>query len=362
MSDFAFVVHPMDVENILQKFPFLGRLPHRVVEGCFRHLPPFRIARVKNITSRASGQTISGLYVVCPLTSRQMLSQPEPHVLKRIIGAGKLAQKAGVRIVGLGALTSVIGDAGISVSQALRIPVTTGNSLTVAMALEGAKKASSRLGIDVAEAEVVVIGATGSIGAVCAQLMARECRYMTLVARDRVKLSGLAKKILHDSGQAVRVTTDIPRALSRAHIVITVSSSAGDLVQPEYLVPGTVVCDVARPRDVSRRVAEERKDVLVIEGGLVEVPGEVSTDLDLGYPPNVTLACVAETMVLALEGKFESYTLGRELEVDKVEKISIWARKHGFCLAGLRSFDRAVTDEEIMWIKKNGRRKKAAGS
>ena len=40
-----------------------------------------------------------------------------------------------------------------------------------------------------------------------------------------------------------------------------------------------LVCDVARPRDVSWRVHQERDDVLVIEGGMVEVPGPV----DFGF-------------------------------------------------------------------------------
>jgi len=54
----------------------------------------------------------------------------------------------------------------------LAIGVTTGNSLTAATAVEGALAAATRMDIDPARARVAVLGATGSIGAVCCRLLA----------------------------------------------------------------------------------------------------------------------------------------------------------------------------------------------
>ena len=45
-------------------------------------------------------------------------------------------------------------------------------------------------------------------------------------------------------------------------------------------------------------------------------------------------------MILALEQRYESFTLGRDLTVAQVEEISKLADKHGFKLAGFRSFER----------------------
>ena len=64
-----------------------------------------------------------------------MVEMPEAYVLK-IIKAGKVAEKLGAKIVGLGAFTSIVGDAGVTVANNLNIAVTTGNSYTVATALE----------------------------------------------------------------------------------------------------------------------------------------------------------------------------------------------------------------------------------
>jgi predicted amino acid dehydrogenase len=41
----------------------------------------------------------------------------------------------------------------------------------------------------------------------------------------------------------------------------------------------------------------------------------------IGLPPNVIYACLAETIVLALEGRFEVFTVGRDTEWEKVKEI-----------------------------------------
>jgi hypothetical protein len=70
-------------------------------------------------------------------------------------------------------------------------------------------------------------------------------------------------------------------------------------------------------------------------------------------------ACMAETMALAMENRYESYTLGKTLTIDQVEEIDAIAARHGFKLGGLRSFERAVTDVEIEFIKRNAYRARA---
>jgi hypothetical protein len=56
---------------------------------------------------------------------------------------------------------------------------------------------------------------------------------------------------------------------------------------------------------------------------------------------------MAETMALTLEGRFDDYTLGKNIELWRVREIEQIAAKHGFRLSGLRSFEREVTAEHI---------------
>lgn len=351
MQKFAFVVHPLEARDFSRKFSFTRNWPDGLVEGIIKYIPPFKVSHITGVDS--GHNKAEGWFIGCPLTSRQMMMLPEADVIKKIIKAGKVAEKLGAQIVGLGAFTSIVGDAGITIAKNLKIAVTTGNSYTVATALEGTRQAAKVMGIELERANVLILGATGSIGSACAQIFAREVRYLTLAARDEIKLEKLAKQILKSSGLAVRVTANTKYAIRNADIVVAVTSAVDSIIEPEDLKPGAIICDVARPRNVSRRVAETRDDVLVIEGGVVEVPGDVQFGLNFGFPPQTAYACMAETMILALEGRYENFTLGRDLTVKQVETIDKLAVKHGFKLAGFRSFERALTVQELTAIKAN---------
>ncbi|MBO8169753.1 MAG: polysaccharide biosynthesis protein [Thermoanaerobacteraceae bacterium] len=349
MGKFAFMIHPLSLDDYSRKFPLLGKLPRKALLQIAKIMPPVYASEITGVKSPYN--EVEGCFVGCPLTSEQMLELPEDVVLKKIIKTGRLAEKKGARILGLGAMTSVVGDAGITVAKELNIPVTTGNSYTIAVACEAVQKAAQLMDKNYENSEVLILGATGSIGAVCAQILARNYKHMTLAARDEAKLERLAHRIFYQTGLSVRTTTDYRQALRRADIIVAVTSAVDAVIYPEDLKSGAVVCDVARPRDVSKRVALERDDVLVIEGGVVQVPGPVEFNFNFGYPPGLALACMAETMILALEERYESFTLGREITIEQVDEISRLALKHGFKLAGFRSFERPVTEEEIAKIK-----------
>lgn len=349
MKRFAFIIHPLTVADVARKFPLARFLSDGVLEFVTKHLPPVKTSYIEGV--RSDYGVADGYFIACPLTSHQMTSLPEELVLERIEKACHKAVKLGAEIIGLGAMTSVVGDGGITLAQRLPVPVTTGNSYTVATALEGVRQAVGLLGRDIQSSSAVVVGATGSIGAVCSRLLAREVLELTLVARKTHRLERLAQRILHETGLAVNVTTRIDKALPRADIVLAVSSSAEAIIQPQHLKTGAVVCDVARPRDVSKTVAEARTDVLVIEGGVVKVPATVDFRFNFGFPPGLSYACMAETMILALENRQECFSLGRELSIDKVDEIQKLARKHGFSLAGLRSFERPLTEADIERVR-----------
>lgn len=349
MQRFAFMIHPSDAGDVARKFIITKFMPNLIVERLFAMLPSMQVSHIKGLCSPY--EEAEGWFIACPLTARMMMSLPIPYVLNKIIQGGRIAEKLGAGILGLGAFTKIVGDAGITVAKNLTIPVTTGNSYTVATAIESVREAARMMGHDLKKAGVVILGATGSIGRVCAMILAREVKSMTLVARNERKLEDLAAKILYDTGLAVKIMSDSKKALRAGDIIVTVTSALDTLIEPEDLRPGAVVCDVARPRDVSQRVAEARDDVLVIEGGVVEVPGDIEFNLNFGFPPKMAYACMAETMILALEKRYESFTLGRELDIEKVEEIAALAKKHGFKLSGFRSFGRAVPLQEIEMIR-----------
>lgn len=349
MNRFAFIIHPIAVADIARRYPIAGKLPERLVEWVApRLIKPKLVSRITGIRSSLDGRQTEGFFVGCPLTSRLLAERPPAETLPVIVRCAQVAQELGAQIVGLGAMTSVVGDAGVTIDRGVDIAVTTGNSLTVATAIEGAERAAELMGVELAAAEVAVLGATGSIGRCCAVLLAEKVGRINLVVRDAERGRAVAAEVRDGSDVPVEVSTDVDEALPRADLLVCVSAAKDALVEPHHLKTGAVVCDVARPRDVSHAVAAERDDVLVIEGGVVRPPGEqVDFGFDFGFPPGVAYACMAETSLLALTGRIESYSLGRELDPAKVRAIAALAREHGYELAGFRSFERALTPDQI---------------
>jgi predicted amino acid dehydrogenase len=363
MDTFAFIIHPIDPKrDVSRKFPLLGKLLNvQQINWLSTYFPPVYISQIDGLKSDATGKEVRGWFVACPLTPARMLELPEKTVYRKIVQTGKLAERLGAQVLGLGAFTSVVGDAGVTIAKQLSIPVTTGDSFTVAMAVEAVREAARRMEIPLGGATAAVMGATGAVGAAAAELLAPEVGKLWLIARRPEPLLALRDRLRGLTTAPVEIAST-PEPLAEADLILTVTSALDTVIEPRHLRPGAVVCDVARPRDVSARVAAERDDVLVIDGGMVQVPGAgANFNFNFGFPPNKVYACMAETMALALEGRWESFTLGRQITVAQVREIAAMCAKHGFKLSGFRSFERAVSEADINRVAERARASRRAG-
>jgi predicted amino acid dehydrogenase len=359
LEKFAFIIHPISARKDVarhKKYWFAKYLPEPMVEQLIKGKDPLVASHITGIKSK-TGTEAEGWFIVCPLTPHQLMTLPQEFVYHRLIQCGKLAEELGAKIIGLGAFTSVVGDGGVTVAKSLDIAVTTGNSYTVATAIEASVDGARRMNIDLSKARVAIVGATGSIGRTCAQILAPQAASISLIGRDLEKLGAVRDQFASEIQVRTEIFDSVSAGLKDADIVITVTSAVDVVIQPKDLKSGSVVCDVARPRDVSDRVAKERDDVLVIEGGVVAVPGEnVEFNFNFGFPPKMAYACMSETIMLALEGQYESFTLGKTVSVEQVKRTQELAEKHGFKLAGYRSFEKEVSEEQIARIAANSER------
>ena len=352
MNTFAFVIHPIELEDVIRFEPKAANKRLPLIEKMLEWMPPFEASHITGLASPA-GARAEGWFLTCPLFPKQFVEFPREKVYKKIINTGLLAEELGAKIIGLGGYSSVVGDGGVTIAENLNIPVTSGNSLTIAIAVEGALEAARLMRIDAKNCTASVIGATGAIGRACAHMLSDKVGELIIVAKSTKRIEKLAEIIKEKKNIDVTCSTEVQESVGKSQIVISATTSLHGIIYPEDPRTGSVICDVALPHDVCREVSRLRPDVLVIEGGLVQVPGNVDFDYNFGYPPGIALACMAETMVLALEGKYESYSLGRKLSIEKVEEISRLAKKHGFKLAGFRSFEQPVGKEEIEVIYHN---------
>lgn len=347
MNKFGFILHPLSVADVARKYKIAQYVPGLMVEALVARMTPKFLGHIANLESDA-GARADGCFVGCPLTVRQLVEWPPARCYRKILASVDMAARWGAQLVGLGAFTAVVGDKGKTIADRAEVGITTGNSYTVYTAVEGALGAAVQMGIEVGGARVAVVGATGSIGRTCALLLGGQTGSLALVGRRPDALDVIAEEIEGQNGVRAETFTDVAAGCRGADIVIAVTSAIEAIIEPEHVKRGSVVCDVARPRNVSRRVAEQRDDVLVIDGGAVAVPGEgLDFGFDFGFPPGLAYACMAETMLLALEGRFEHYSIGPELRVEQAQEMGALARKHGFRLAGLRCFERTLSPEEI---------------
>jgi len=350
INKFAFVIHPLNV-RFIHKHPsyrWTKILPNDLVEAFAAYLSPMYLSRITGGKSPTTGQKIEGHLITLAATPRQMMKHDERFTYDRLEKAARMAERKGARIMGLGAFTSVVGDAGITVAHESDIAITSGNSLTVSATLEAAKEALKKMGrTDLTKGKAMIVGATGSIGSVCSRLLAQAIKDVVLVSIEPERLIELKRTIKNETpGAKVVIATRPDQFQGESDLIVSTTSAFGQrVIDITKCKPGVVICDVARPPDISEQEAELRPDVLVIESGEVIIPGEIDFGYDIGLPKGVAYACLAETALLAMDGRFEDYTLGRNITIERVKEIYHLFKKHQFKIAGLRSFGIELTEE-----------------
>ena len=395
-SKFAFLIHPLDLQNYYEYDKslqaFSDKQLRELTDKWKNMLGPFVASRTK-ITSPA-GQKAYGEFIALPHTTEDFLEMPRKKSIKEVKKALGLAEKRGAKIVGLGAYTAVVTRAGLYVKKE-DIPVTTGNSYTVVAAVQAVSRALSQLNIKAENSTAAIVGAAGSIGGGAAQLVARSFARLILIGNPEHKDSSIKRltekaadiyqhlseliesnhqfkpgslgyrlkneprlpdaradrakfiKFAEQDEAPITITTKIENFLPEADVTICATNSIEELITPANVKKGAVICDISRPKNVSPEINEKRPDVLVIDGGIISVPGRPSMGWDFGFEQGLVYACMAETMMLALEKKYENMSLGSSgVNLNSILMTRHLAQKHGFEVAQLRSFDRPLKEEK----------------
>ena len=359
-SRFAFVLHPLSQEFLLNidAINAVAKVTPGVamdgIEKIAAHAPPFLYSKCTGIVS-PTGAEAEGWLLSVGGTPKEIMSRDPEFTYKRLLAACDMAQKLGAQIIGLGAFTKVVGDAGVTVAKRASIPVTTGNSYSASGALWAAHDAVKRMGLMEVDEEgrfrgkSMVVGATGAIGSVCARLLALASDELYMVSIEPAKLLALKADIERENPRAkVFVSASADDIIEDMDVIVTATSGAGKKILDIMKVkPGAVITDVARPLDMSAEDVAKRPDVLVIESGEIEMPGENVRMGDLGLPRGIVYACMAETIALALEGRYETFTIGRNIEWQKVKDIYKIGLKHGMKLAAISGINGVYSDEDI---------------
>lgn len=381
---FAFLVHPLDEQSYADYDPTLDSLTPRELRE-FAATMDGLVDPVVGSTAyirSLDGTVVAGDFILIGHTAEQLKAMYLNDALAVLREGLELAKQRGAGIVGLGAYTSVVSGGGQFLADA-GIPLTSGNSYTVVSGIDALDSAVRQDGNVWEALSACVWGATGAIGSSMAALLAERVSRLILignrasvpeVAREKLlqtaraivehvressapvaTLAGQIRQsrdtlsddeliqVLESSGRLILTTN--PNVLAMADVVVSAISQPGQYIDDDLLKPGAIVCDISRPGTLKSSIVHTRPDVIAIDGGIVALPNSPRIG-PYGIASGTSYACMAETILLALDGHFQNTSLGRELKMSEILRQKALAEKHGFKIAGLRSFGKLLTPQD----------------
>lgn len=351
IKGFVVMGHPYNFQHLVRIFksfkPDVGKITPDFLLKIFELAPAYKGCNIENFKSE-TGKTVNGYFVMCPIIPDMVKFNPE-MVLQKVIEGCRIGERLGAGVLALGGFTSIVGEKYFDrLRGQIKMPMTTGNTFTTALALDGVRKAAKLMDINMKNAQAVVIGGTGDIGSACSRALAREVKELIVTGRTPSSVRDIERELKKTRGAKITGSMDNNAAVRKADIIIAAASSSQSVVDINLIKPGAVVCDVGYPKNISY-ITKGRKDIFVFSGGLTSVPTPFDLGFDVGLPsPHILYGCFAEAIILSLEGRYENYSQGKgKIQPEKVEEIHAMADKHGFRLAPFYWGDELIDEKTI---------------
>ncbi|MGA7487760.1 MAG: aminotransferase class III-fold pyridoxal phosphate-dependent enzyme [Xanthobacteraceae bacterium] len=367
---FAFIVHLLDADSLRRFDPSLRPFSDTELEGLksriTEFLKPYPFGELA--VQSADGRRTEGELIALPHLPAELLGLAEDEAVALVQSAVDLAVERGAEVVGLAGFSSIVTYGGLALRAREGVRVTSGNSYTTWVAMQALEAACAQHRIALADCTVAIVGATGAIGHALSLMCAERTGELILIGNPQVAETSIGR--LHivaedckrhvrsraaaghtfppgsfaerlskcagaqpDADTGITITTDIDRHLPRAQVVLTATNAVLPFISARHLRHGVMVCDVSRPFNIAPNISDERPDVRVVDGGLVQAPdASVLGLLEEPDRSNVLLACAAETIILALSG-FRSQHLCGRLDPATIEALGEVAASLGFSAA-----------------------------
>ena len=336
---FGLIGHSTSFEAAREKARTLGFEEFAEVDLDVWCSAPPQLVEHLQVTS-ATGKTIEGAYIDSCFVP-EMLSRFKT-ARRKVLSAMELAQKNGIDITALGGFTSIIFENfNLLKEQQIRSTTlewerfTTGNTHTAWVICRQVETNAPKLGIDLSQARVAVIGATGDIGsAVCRWLSLRTgVKELLLVARQPQPLLDLQQEL--GGGRILK----LEEALLEADVVVWVASLPQTLsIDAASLKSPCLMIDGGYPKNLDTKASGD--GIHVLKGGIVEFFSDITWQMmemaEMDNPKRQMFACFAEAILLEFEGIHTNFSWGRNnISLDKMDLIGAASLRHGFQALGL---------------------------
>lgn len=378
---FAFTVHLMSIDDLTNLDPALEQFHPMQLEQLkgqmADYVDPIPVGNIE-LTSKCGARAYGELILV-PYTASELIQMDPDKAHDEVRLAVQIAQERGAQVVGLGGFTSVVTQGGLLLDAQGLPPLTSGNAYTAVAAKNAVIKVCQDRGLRMERATLGIVGAAGMIGRATALLLADRVERLILLGNARYpertrarlrevgiavlrriwQLSAMGRRFadgslaarlfslapahpaseepnfaawwdLVDGASEILISLDPEADLPNADVVLAATSSVKAFIGTRHLKRNAIVCDVARPFNVDPAIVTSRPDVMLIEGGIVRVGGRINGGIHAGPYPGVVYACVAETMLWALEKTFNHVRADSSMSMETIDELESYSCKHGF--------------------------------
>jgi fatty aldehyde-generating acyl-ACP reductase len=350
--DFAVIGHQDSWQNITDfingiRTSHEGELTIEKIKDIYSYIPARCLFKMQ-IRSK-TGAVVNGAYIESFIEPDKLDIPFLRMNIGKVRNAVAYTKKMNAKIATLGGFTSIVLEGNIDSFSEGETKFTTGNTLTSAFIVKGIEKAAIQQNLNLAEASVLIIGATGDIGLACVRYFKNRIRKFLLCARNNQQLEKLANELKSENIQ-LEYSTSVQDLIPKADVIICVASSTG--IKLTDLKENSIICDAGYPKNLEIKI-EYLDGVHLYHGGMGMISKGYFLEPDYTnsfyrYPAqHIVHGCVLEAIVLAFENKFESFSAGKGMiTVDKMEEIYRLSLKHGIVLApfynakGLWEYDR----------------------
>jgi predicted amino acid dehydrogenase len=327
MKTFAFLFHPTSLKQVKHFWPLTGMLPNSLLKY-FLKFKHFRIIHLKKIKS-LTGQEIEGYLIVCPLLPDSIFETDEETILNKIIAAGSISAGLNTQILGLEGYVASIADKKPMIYKHLKTAVTSGSSFTAWSVYEAVYKTIKNNDLDLKKCTVTIFGPNNAIGSLCARKFSINVKKLILTGGFTQRLQNIKDTIKDLNKTDIIIEEDTTKAIKQADIIINTYNGPSVLFDIADIKPQAIVCDAAVFKHVAEK-AKLRKDLTVIDCDIIKLPLGQKLSIHFGWPESFVCGYLAETMLLAFENKILNYSLGENINLDKMDEIADIAVKHGF--------------------------------
>jgi len=314
----------------------------------------------------APNRCIRGWYIFIPNYTEELLKEKMLRQ-RKLLQAGMLAKRLNAKFAGMAGLIASFSKGGKYLSDNIEdLGFTTGHAYTIANIYEITKEIIKRVSLDLSVSTVAIVGAAGSIGSGVAKLLSENIIKNTLLIDVPNMVSSNKLNRLKDALREINPNNQvmISKRISDvrdADLVIVATNSPTFIINAEYLKTGVVIIDDSFPKNVSRDILKERDDIILLEGGVTQMP-KLSIDASRHMPDLLDLSvskliscsqaygCLAESIILAAFGHKGNYGLG-DADHQLAKEIMKKGRDIGFTDAVFQNYGFAVEESRLKKVK-----------